>query len=421
MAWLIPDEERKYLRELAKKQAEYAALPVMQERRKMWLDLNDGRGARPPVVIETWTFDRDFMPPDIVRCKSDQGRGIEWQLLRTIREHELINDDKVVPATYNTCWWMGVDETGVNVESEHVKDSQGYDMGYRFFHPIKNLKEDLGILKPPKCSVDRVGTLSYKAFLEDLIGDILPVRMQGWLPGCRNLTQVVIRLMGMEAFFLAMYDSPEEVHKLMATLRDNSLQVLRWAEAENLLVLNNEVPDNCASSSCLTRKLPGPGFDPKHVRPCDMWAGADSQETVGLSPEMFHEFCFPYYRDVCEPAGLLYWGCCEPADPFWGDLSCMPHLKKISISRWCDQKFMGDALRGTDIVFSRKPDPKYLGVDPKLDEVAWAAHIRETLEATRGVATEFIVRDVYTVHGDLGNPRRAVEVARREIDKHYRR
>jgi hypothetical protein len=56
-------------------------------------------------------------------------------------------------------------------------------------------------------------------------------------------------------------------------------------------------------------------------------------------------------------------------------------------------------------------------VDAVLDEEAWAAHIRATLEATRGVTVEFIVRDVYTVHGDLTNARRAVEVARREIDR----
>ena len=41
----------------------------------------------------------------------------------------------------------------------------------------------------------------------------------------------------------------------------------------------------------------------------------------------------------------------------WDDLRQLPHLKKVSISRWCDQRFMGEALRGTGIVFSRKPDP----------------------------------------------------------------
>jgi hypothetical protein len=76
-------------------------------------------------------------------------------------------------------------------------------------------------------------------------------------------------------------------------------------------------------------------------------------------------------------------------------------------------------LRGTEIVFSRKPDPNFLSVDEVLNEDAWAAHIRATLEATRGVFVEFIVRDVYTLHGNLENARRAVEIARREIDSHH--
>ena len=58
-------------------------------------------------------------------------------------------------------------------------------------------------------------------------------------------------------------------------------------------------------------------------------------------------------------------------------------------------------------------------MDVKLNEEAWAAHIRETLAATRGVGVEFIVRDVYTVHGNLVNPRRAVEIARGEIDRYF--
>ena len=45
---VIPREERTYLRELARRQAGYAALPVMEERRRMWFDLNTGKaGARP--------------------------------------------------------------------------------------------------------------------------------------------------------------------------------------------------------------------------------------------------------------------------------------------------------------------------------------------------------------------------------------
>jgi hypothetical protein len=194
---------------------------------------------------------------------------------------------------------------------------------------------------------------------------------------------------------------------------------MRWAEQEGLLILNNDNQESFGSSYNFTTRLPSPGYKGGPARMCDMWGSSESQETVGISPEMFGEFCAPYYRAICEPMGLLYWGCCEPAHPLWEHISRMPHLKKVSISRWCDQQFMGDALRGTGIVFSRKPDPRFIGVDEKLDEAAWAASIRETLDATRDVFVEFIYRDVYTVHGNLNKPRRAIEIARQEIARHY--
>jgi hypothetical protein len=205
-------------------------------------------------------------------------------------------------------------------------------------------------------------------------------------------------------------------------LRDNALSMMRWAETEGLLRLNNGNQDSFGSSYNFTTRLPHvhlPNGEDRAIQLSDMWGCSNSQETVGVSPRMFREFCFPYYREVCEPMGLLYYGCCEPAHPFWSEISQLPHLKKVSISRWCDQSFMGEALRGSEIVFSRKPDPNFLSVDDTLDEQAWAAHIRETLTATQGIYVEFIIRDVYTVHGNLNNARRAVEIAHREIDQHY--
>jgi hypothetical protein len=417
----INAKDREYLRTLASRQAEYAALPIMREREENWFRLNDGRGAVPPIMIEAGSFSRDFMPESIFKFPPGPLRGMEYQLLANIRCHELIDDDRVIPDTFDIGWNVKFDEFGIKINVERVPDNQGYSMGFKVDHPIKDIKEDLNILNRAKCSVDREATYETKTFVESIIGDILPVKIRAGVFGCMMLTGKVIELMGMEAYFMAMYDYPEELHRLMAFLRDNALQVMRWGEKENLYTLNNRNQMGCfGSSSNFTNKLPSPGFDGKQVRLCDMWANSNSQETVGVSPELFHEFCFPYYKDVCEPLGLLYYGCCEPTHPFWGDLSRLPHLKKISISRWCDQKFMGEALKGTGIVFSRKMDPQFIGVDVKLKEEAWAAHIKETLEAAPGVAIEFIYRDVYTVHGDLDKVKRAVKIAREVIAKNYR-
>ena len=412
--WQIPPEERTWLRTLAEKQAGYAALDVMQQRKKMWFDLNDGHsGARPPVIVETWTFNRDFMPEGVLRCTSETGRSIEHRLLENIRNFELINDDKVMPDTFDIGWFTEIDEFGIKIETQFVKDSQGFQTGFNYVHPITDLERDFPLLKPATCRVDRPRTLAWKAFLEDLFGDLLPVRIRSGVFGDPMLTYKVIKLMGMESFFMALYDTPDAVHTLMAYLRDNCLRIMRWAESEGLLCANNENQASFGSSYNFNTRLTASG----PARLSDMWGATNSQETIGISPGHFHEFCAPYYHDVCEPFGRLYYGCCEPTHTFWEDIRRMPHLQKVSINRWTDQNFMADALRGSDIVFSRKPDPNLLGVDVTLNEDAWTAHIRETLDATRGVLTEFIIRDVYTVHGNLDKPRRAVEIARREIDR----
>ena len=416
----VTANERKYLRELASRQAEIAALPVMEERKRMWHALNDGgRPARPPVIIETWTFNRDFLPDEVFRCEGGLARKVETVLLTNIRNHALIDDDKVIPGSFPIEWHVNIDELGVRIDRRMAKDGEGVNLGYQIDHPIKNLEEDFHILSLANCTVDREATLAHKAELEDLLGDILPVTFEGRMYGTRTLTQRVVHLMGMEAFFIAMYDTPDAVHRLMAFLRDNALRIMSWAEDQNLLVLNNG-NSHSASSYHFTNQLPQHDFDPSHVRLCDMWAHADSQETVGVAPEMFHEFCYPYYRDVCEPVGLLYWGCCEPADPIWDDISQLPHLKKVSISRWADESFMGEALKGTGVVYSRKPDPGFLGVDKMLNEEAWTKHIRDTIQSTRGTGLEFVIRDVYTLHGNLGKAKRAVNVAREVIEKHWK-
>jgi hypothetical protein len=310
-----------------------------------------------------------------------------------------------------------IDEFGVQIDSETIKDAQGIETGYRFLHPIQDLERDFHLLKPAVCKVDREGTQEQKAFLEDLLGEFLPVIIRTGTYGATMLTHRVIELMGMEAFFMAMYDQPDRLHELMRFLSENALRMMYWAETEGLLRVNNANQDSFGSSYNFTTRLPAPGYTGEAARLRDMWGSTNSQETVGVSPQKFHEFCFPYYREVCKPMGLVYYGCCEPAHPFWEDICQLPHLKKVSISRWCDQRFMGEALQGTEIVFSRKPDPNFLSVDEKLDEEAWTSHIRESLEAARGVFMEFIIRDVYTVHGNLNNARRAVQIARNVIDQ----
>jgi hypothetical protein len=418
----LPQTDIARLRELARRQAEIAALPVMQARKRRWTDMNDGKpGARPPFAIEPGTFNRDFLPPDLFQCETAFGKTLEHLFLTNIRIHEILGDDHVCPGAIDIPMQVQTDQFGIEIKVERAEDAEGVPIGYHVEHPIKNLAEDgFDMIGPSTFSVDREGTLAAKAYLEETFGDILPVRVFCNAPSRTTLTSQMMRLMSMESFFMAMYDCPDRVHALMGLLRDNAVRGARWAEEEGLLTLNNRNQTTCGTCYNWTTLLPGPGHVPGQVRLRDLWVAMDSQEAVGISPELFGEFCFPYYRDVAALFGLVYWGCCEPADPLWeSSLRHLPNLKAVSISRWANERVMAEALEGTGIVYSRKPDPNFLSVDVELNEEGWRREIRTTLEhVTRhNLSAELIVRDVYTVHDNLGKATRAAAIACEEIDR----
>lgn len=420
----LPAADLERLRTLAARQAELARLPVMAERRRLWQGVNDGvPGTRPPFAIESWTMDRDFLPDALLHCTSDYGRNLEKTFLRHIRHHEIYGDDHVCPDTLDMRWHVWVNEFGIEIKTDRVKDADGVETGYHFQHPIQDLAADgYGMIQPSTFGVDREGTMAEKAFLEERFGDLLPVAIRSGTYGNNYLTQRLMRLMAMETFFMAMYDCPEVLSGLLGLLRDNARRMALWAEQEGLLELNSGNQCTCGTCFNFTAQLPRGAVTPGRVKLKDMWAGMDSQETVGVSPDLFHELIYPHYRDLAELYGLVYWGCCEPVDPIWDkSISHLPNLRAVSISRWADQTKMAENLDGRGVVFSRKPNPNLLGVGVNLDEDAWRAEIRGTLEAIRGrqVPLQFVVRDVYTLNGNLAKTRRAVEIAREEINRYY--
>ena len=92
------------------------------------------------------------------------------------------------------------------------------------------------------------------------------------------------------------------------------------------------------------------------VRTIDMWGFAESQETVGVSPEMYSEFIFPYQKTILERFGLNCYGCCEPLDRRWEYVRTFPRLRRVSVSPWSDVKRMAELLQG-NYIFSLKPSP----------------------------------------------------------------
>jgi hypothetical protein len=90
--------ERAHLRELAKKQAEYAALPLMEERARLWRAHNDIEGVRPMIYTDTTSFEKEILPP--LECATPAAKEMELELKRNVLNHERIGDDRVVSSYY---------------------------------------------------------------------------------------------------------------------------------------------------------------------------------------------------------------------------------------------------------------------------------------------------------------------------------
>ncbi|NLF13562.1 MAG: hypothetical protein GX597_17410, partial [Anaerolineaceae bacterium] len=196
-------QERAYLRELAHKQAEYAALPVMAERAARWRAHNACRPGRPMVVIELNTFLRDFMVP--LRTTSPEAQQIERSLLYWIRNHELVDDDKVVPDVFAVNTHIEFRLCGLDLQADRASDEQGRSIGYHFDQPIRDLRADWGVVQPSTWRADREATAQEMAIAEDVLGDILPVVEQNRsLDWGGMLSWRALRLMSMEGMLTAL-------------------------------------------------------------------------------------------------------------------------------------------------------------------------------------------------------------------------
>ena len=409
---MISENEKLYLRELAKKQKELACLPIMEERKRLWYLHNALKGERPMVVMEEGTFLEEILPP--LKCQSEDGRRIERQLLQTILPEQLFQDDKVVTDEFRV--EIVVDFRLFDIALKKTLASDG--VGFHIEPALECLEDNLGLLKKSVFSYDKEETLRRKTVAEEVFGDILKVRLVNTV-NCWSfaLTEHIVLLMGMENMFCSMKIEEDEFHTLMSKLVEEMIRFLRWQEEQGILFLNNGNDYLGSGSFCFSTELPGTDFDGK-VLSKNVWGHLNSQASIGISPEMYHEFIAPYYARMAEEFGLLYYGCCEPVELYWDqDISRYSNLRKVSISPWCDEEFMAERLASGNVIYSRKPSPNFLGIKKEFDEDAFRKYIRHTAELTKGGKTEYIFRDIYKLHGNLEKLRKAVQIVREETNR----
>ena len=417
MATRLEQNDLDILRRLAERKAQIAADPANLERKRLWYKHDAGQSERPMILAEFGGI-RDKvkpLPDSILECRDPWARGLEHGMRAEIYQFEELRDDHVVEPWINIGWKVQIGDYGVEVVQHHA-DNEGHLGARRWDAPIQDLDRDFDKLRPRTFSVDREATLVEKERLEEIFAPLLSVRIRGSFWWTMGMTWPAIELIGLEGLMVSMFDNPDGLHRLMAFLRDDHLNFATWLEAEGLLTLDNENDYIGSGSMGYTHALPQSDWrDDQPTRMRDRWVLLESQETVGVGPDQFEEFIFPYQLSIAEKFGKCFYGCCEPVHNRLHVLKRIPNLERISVSPWADEPFMAGEL-GSDVVFSRKPNPTLIST-PVFDEDAIRADLRHTLEVTRGCRVEFAMKDVHTLDNHPERLPRWVELARQVIDE----
>ncbi len=414
----ISPTDRDVLRRLAARYREIADSENNHVLQQRWTAHNDLEPGGLPLVLSepegAWTEilgGCGSMGDGSRSLVSDPGlRGIEWWLRSRLYSREVLKDDHAFDPWFDVNWSVAHGDFGV-VVLKHQGDNRG---SWKSEPPIKDLAKDLHKLRPRQPRVDREATYRQVSEANAIFGDLLPTRIRPSLWWTDGMTWDVIDLIGLDRLMTAMLDEPDELHALMAWMRDERLAWTTWFEREGLLGSRNQGDGIGSGGLGYTRQLPGPDHvegTPLTFRDC--WGFAESQETVGVSPRHFNQFVLPYQVPLVSRYGLNCYGCCEGLEKRIDFLFAqIPRLRRVSVSPWANQEIMAQKL-GRRAVFSRKPSPVL--VCSGFNEQAIREDLRTTLRVSAGCNVDIIMKDTHTVEGEPWRLARWVEIAKEEI------
>jgi len=398
--------EREALRRLASEWIEIANLPVMKERKSLWSSLNAKQAKRPMVLVETCLM-FDYVSEDELRCEDAFLRGLEKLMILNTRHAKEVGDDFVLEPYFRLPWVFDFGDFGIDIPERTVKDAYGDELAIEWDHPIST-PDDARPLQERTFSVDRETSLNRRDTLNEIFGDILPVRLEGIDPvfgagdGFSPFTGLIIpdvtlnlfRLIGMNNLYLWLYDYPDEFHRIMKLLTKDFIRLTRFLEDNELLADNN--------NNVLTGGRYGysDGDElPRPVKAKDLWVWCTFEETTVISPESFSEFILPYAKEINEIFGKVYYGCCERFDRRYIDLKReIKNIDAVSVAPFTDLAELCEMLED-DVILSYKPHPAFIaGVHPDWDSAK--EDIKKALIARTSPNLEFIMRDVYRTYGN---------------------
>jgi hypothetical protein len=394
------ETDRIILRELAGRLAEIAALPVQEEKKRLWSALNGLKPERPMVAVDQVCWNEMNIDGKLtLGCEDPECRGYEERFRRILFQWEYFPVDMVVEPFIKV--YKAVKNTGFGVKTEeHTLVTPGMEAvaSRKFENQFKSM-EDVEKIQSPQISHDEGETRRRMEFAHWLFDGIMPLREEGYDPYL-SIWDTIAHWMSVEGALYGLIDQSDMMHAMAKRIAEGYLLTLDQLEDQGLLC-HSQALIHCTGA--FTGELPAPGFKADKPRTKDIWMFGLAQMFATVSPAMFDEYEIAYMMPIFERFGLVYYGCCDPLDGKMKEVRKIPRLRKVSMSPWANRERGAEEIGG-DYVFSNKPNPAYLA-STSFDEDLVRGDLRTTKELCRknGCPLEFILKDISTVHHE---PRR---------------
>jgi hypothetical protein len=407
-------QERTVIRGLAQRVAELAAAPRQAELVRLWKAFNACHAERPMVLCFPEHGWGELITGDAFVCQQDDARRIEHGLCRRLYQTEVLADDHPLTAVWHVPVAVRFGDLGL--KETRIGGGHGGNDAWRWEPPLKTAA-DVDKLHIRSVEVDWDATECARAEAEELLGDILNVRVDHSPIPRAQFGRDLILLRGNEQLMYDMYDNPRMLHDILEVLTASALHEIDVLQREGAYRVNNKPDDYCGTGGVgCTDELPSADFD-GGVRAKDMWATIENQEFAGFGPRQLVEFALKYNARIAERAGLVYYGCCEAVHDAIDELiDLLPNLRGVSIAPWCDREIAARKLQDRYLYYY-KPNPALICA-PTAQWGQADAMLRETLDIARGCNVAMVMKDTHTFAGDASRPARWVKLARQAVEDH---
>lgn len=404
--------DRQALRMVARQYNEIAMLDDHARTIEDWKRINSLKPVRPMIMIDQICWPEMNVNNELtLLCVDPFLKSLEWNMRCEIYKWTHFKCDMTffpylqVPKVF-TSSGFGVDTL---FQDENLLHSDAHTHTY-----TDQIPDEAAIdrLHASDIAFDADATAAREALANDLLGDILAIRMTG-ISVWAAIWDRIVFWRGATPVLYDLLDRPKFTHALMRKLVCLEHRALDRLEELNLL----EQPQglvHCAGAH--TYELPGGDFNLDHVKAKNCWVSGAAQIFSEVSPAMHDEYEIEYMKPYYERFGLVNYGCCEPLHNKIKIIRKIKNVRSISVSPWADVNIAAQNM-GSDYIMARKPNPSFVAME-SMDEKLIADDIKATLMACAENKTpvEFILKDITTVRNDPARLTKWYEIVKATIE-----